>query len=341
MSPLFFSTELIRASDRLEAWQHNARQVCGDCRFQFPKVYPFHGEIDRRTVAQLELTRFSSSPLSFSKFPTVSVQSDDRCGIIIAQLEGVQRYAQNGAVALLQPHDTTLIDSGVPWSSDCAGECSRLYFRVSRTVVETRLRFSSLPMARRICGASGLGATLYRLATSLYREADMLTAEEGGVALEAYLEILSACMGGAQSALPEARHSGELSSRIEKFIEMHLPEPTLSPGEIAAANGISVRHLHRLFARRGRTVADWIRARRLQECRRDLTNPQMRKKTITEIAFGWGFSDSAHFSHSFKRQFGSCPTVFRAQASANSWQPQRERVSNLYAGVVSGHSRPN
>jgi AraC family transcriptional activator of tynA and feaB len=338
---LSFSTESICASDRLEAWRYNAKQICGDCQFQFPKFYAFRGEIERRTVAKLELTRFSSSPVSFSKFPSVSVQSDDRCCIVITQLKGVRQYTQNGAVAILKPHDATLIDSGIPWSSDSPGECSRLYLRVPRPLVETRWRFGSLPMARRICGASGLGVTLYRLATSLYFEADMLTAEEGVVARDAYLAVLSACIGGSESTLPEARRSGELSLRIEKFIEMHLPEPTLSPGEIAAAIGISVRHLHRLFARKGRTVADWIWERRLQESCRDLTNPRLREKTITEIAFCWGFSDSAHFSRSFKKQFGSCPTVLRAQAWADAWQPEQGRVSTLYPGIVSAHSQPN
>jgi AraC family transcriptional activator of tynA and feaB len=331
---LSFSTDLIRASDRLEAWRYNAKQVCGNCQFQFPKIYAFHGEIERRKVAGLELTRFSSSPLSFSKFPAVSLRSDDRCCIVITQLVGVRRYSQNGAVAILKPQDTTLIDSGVPWSSDCRGECSRLYLRIPRALVESRLRFGSLPIARRICGESGLGATLFRLATSLYHEADTLTVEEGMVALEAYLGILSACIGCPEPALPVG-HSGELSSRIEDFIEIHLAEPRLGPGEIAAAIGISVRHLHRLFTRTGGTIADSIRERRLQQCRSDLANPRMRERTITEIAFSWGFSDSAHFSRSFKRQFGICPTTFRARKSANSWNAGRGRVSGFYPQVES------
>jgi len=338
---LSFSTDLIRASDRLEAWRYNAKQVCGDCRFRFPKIYAFHGEIERRKVAGLELTRFSSSPLSFSKFPAVSLQSDERCCIVITQLDGVRRYSQNGAVAVLKPRDTTLIDSAIPWTSDCPGECSRLYLRIPRGLVESRLRLNSLPIARRIRGASGLGATLFGLATSLYREADTLTAEEGMVTLEAYLEILSACVGRPGPALREAGDCGELSSRIENFIEMHLPEPTLCPAEIARAVGISVRHLHRLFTRKGRTVADWIRERRLRECRSDLADSRTREKTITEIAFFWGFSDSAHFSRSFKKQFGICPTMFRACKSANSWNSGRERVSSFYPAVEDRHSRPN
>jgi AraC-like DNA-binding protein len=34
--------------------------------------------------------------------------------------------------------------------------------------------------------------------------------------------------------------------------------------------------------------------------------------TISEIAFRWGFSNSAHFSHSYRTRFGETPTQARA-----------------------------
>lgn len=46
-----FSTDLVPVSDRLEAWRWNAKQICGDCRFQFPKRFAFHGSIEARRVA--------------------------------------------------------------------------------------------------------------------------------------------------------------------------------------------------------------------------------------------------------------------------------------------------
>nr|WP_246657492.1 helix-turn-helix domain-containing protein [Cohaesibacter sp. CAU 1516] len=36
-------------------------------------------------------------------------------------------------------------------------------------------------------------------------------------------------------------------------------------------------------------------------------------KTITEIAFRWGFNDAAHFSRSFRRCYGEAARVFRSR----------------------------
>ncbi len=75
-----FSTDLVPISDRLEAWLWNAKPTCGDCRFHFPRRLPFHGSIERRTLAGIDLTRFASTPVSFAKFPMVAGDSEDwRC----------------------------------------------------------------------------------------------------------------------------------------------------------------------------------------------------------------------------------------------------------------------
>jgi len=314
-----FSTDLVPIADRLDAWLCNARQICGDCRFEFPRRQAFHGSIERRSVAGLELTCFSSTPVSFAKFPAEAANSIGRSCIVITQLQGVRRYSQEGTTAVLKPGDSTLIDSGRPWSSNCAGECSRLYLRLPRWLMENRLRLANLPLLPRISGASGLGVTLFRLATSLYQEAQVLTLEEGAAAVEAYLEILRGCVGHRERLGDESSHCPELLSRAEQFIEAHLTEPALGPNEIANAVGISVRHLHRLFLQRESTVTEYIRARRLERCQKDLCDPRFADRSITDIAFFWGFSDSAHFSRCFKRRFGVSPRLFRSHPWSGTW----------------------
>ena len=313
-----FSTDLVPVSDRLEAWLCNAKPICGDCRFHFPRRLPFHGSIERSALAGLALTRFASTPVSFAKFPIVAGNSEDRGCIVITQLEGVRQYSQSGAMALLTPGDTTLIDSALPWTSDCAGDCARLYLRIPRWLVHERAQTSSLPVLPRISGKSGLGATLFRLATSLYEQADEMNMEDGLVSIGAYLDILARCITRPESASTKLGCCAQLRPRVEYFIETHLREPTLCPAIIAAAAGISVRHLHRLFAAKSCTVAEWIRERRLERCRTDLSDPHLRERHLTDIALGWGFSDSAHFSHSFKQEFGVSPREFRSHAS--SWK---------------------
>jgi AraC-like DNA-binding protein len=332
-----FSTDQVPVSDRLEAWQWNAKQICGDCRFQFPKAHPFHGSIEKRTIAGVQLTRFASSPVSFAKFPAVTATSEDRACIVITQFEGARRYLQGGTATTLQPGDSTLVDSGRPWSSECADHCARLYLRFPIWLVHNRLRMSSLPLLPRISGGSGIGATLFRLATSLYEEAEMLTPEEGSAAVEAYLDLLAGCVGCPRTEPPKLGHQAELCARIDRFIESHLAEPTLNPAEIASAAGVSVRHLHRLFVAKGCTVAEWVRERRLKRSRTDLSDPRFCDKNITEIAFYWGFSDSAHFSRCFKKEFGICPRAFRSGAWSAQWNGERPEQGRSFFALGNSH----
>src|SRR5579864_2824315 len=339
MSQLF-TTDLLPDSDRIDAWQWNAQQICGDCRIQLPRSSS-HGAIEVRHVGGLPLTRFSSSPLSFWKLPSETTSKDNRSCIVITQLAGNRRYMQNGSSVLLNPGDSTLIDSGRPWSSSCGTDCTRLYLRVPRWMIENRLQLHKFPITQRICGTRGAGSILSRLSQSLYEEAERFQEDESAAALDAYFQILSACLGHPES---EEHSPPQLRSRIQRFIDDHLPDPGLRPAEIAAAADISTRHLHRLFSKSGSTLGDCIRERRLEQCRNDLTNPGLSRKTITEIAFSWGFSDSAHFSRVFRKQFGTCPRNFRAQIAAKTWNCEKEQeVRRLFQRGIAetGCFKPN
>jgi AraC family transcriptional activator of tynA and feaB len=319
-----FSTALVPVADRLDAWLSHAKPICGDCRFHVPKRFPFLGSIERRYVGNAALTCFTSTPVSFIKFPVVLANSEDRDYIVITQLQGTRQYCQSGAIASLSPGDSTLIDAGQPWSSDCAGICARLYLRLPRHVIQEHLQNASVPLLPRILGKRGLGATLFRLATSLYQQAESLGLEEGNVAIEAYLKILVGCLRHPQLSLTKLHCCAQLRPRLEHYIETHLEDRDLNPAIIAFHAGICVRHLHRIFAAKGWTVAEWIRERRLERCRSDLANPRLSDSSITDIALRWGFSDSAHFSHCFRKEFGVSPRRFRSNALAIAGMPSRQ-----------------
>jgi AraC family transcriptional activator of tynA and feaB len=307
MSQLF-STELFPASDRIDAWQWNAQQICGDCRIQLPHS-SFRGSIGIQQIGALRLTRFSSSPLSFSKWPKDTFSEENRPCLVITQLAGARRYAQNGAEVLLNGGDTTIIDASHPWSSSCEIDCVRLYLRVPRWMLENRLRRRDIPVAQKIWGTTKTGAALHRLSQSLYYEARTMDNDETEASLDAYFHALAVSLGCDE--ISEETGAG-LLQHILRYIDSHLAEPTLSPVEVASATGISLRHLHRVFSATDSTMGDYVRGRRLEQCRKDMLDSRLRAKTITEIAFSWGFSDAAHFSHAFRKQFGTSPRAFRS-----------------------------
>jgi hypothetical protein len=86
------------------------------------------------------------------------------------------------------------------------------------------------------------------------------------------------------AALAPQAQRRTLLLRIHAFIEQHLADPDLSPSVIAAAHHMSSRYLHRLFALDNTTVAGWIRQRRLERCRKDLTDPFLRMLPVSLVS---------------------------------------------------------
>jgi len=105
---------------------------------------------------------------------------------------------------------------------------------------------------------------------------------------------------------PHARRAAVID-----FIERNLTDPELDVGRIAVELGYAKRTLHKLFSAEGETLSRIIWQRRLEHCRRELLDPAQAKRSITEIAFTWGFNDSQHFSRSFKARFGRSPRDYR------------------------------
>jgi AraC-like DNA-binding protein len=65
------------------------------------------------------------------------------------------------------------------------------------------------------------------------------------------------------------------------------------------------------------TVSDYIWGARLQHCRQELETHA--GKTITDVAFSWGFSSSSHFSRVFRKCFGVVPSaIHKAQHAVAS-----------------------
>ena len=66
------------------------------------------------------------------------------------------------------------------------------------------------------------------------------------------------------------------------------------------------------------TVTGQIWSRRLELAAADLVDPRHQSQTVSQIAFGAGFEDAAHFSRAFKVRFGHTPRDWRLLGLAKS-----------------------
>jgi AraC-like DNA-binding protein len=101
--------------------------------------------------------------------------------------------------------------------------------------------------------------------------------------------------------------------RCEQFIRTRLDDMRLTPQMVADGCGISLRYLHQVFEGEGITVCAYIRSQRLSMSDAMLRDPGCRK-SISEIAYQWGFGDQAQFSRNYRSRFGCTPSETRAAA---------------------------
>jgi AraC-like DNA-binding protein len=162
----------------------------------------------------------------------------------------------------------------------------------------------------RMRGDRGTGALVSSLARRLIGQVDNLTGADGARRARPARGWARDSPGPHRGHSPEGRRRA-LLLRIRASIEERLGDPELTPRSIAAAHYISIRYLHKLFEPEQTTVADWIRRRRLERCRRDLLDPAHRATAVSAIGMRWGFRDAAHFNHVFRAAYSLPPGEYR------------------------------
>ena len=125
------------------------------------------------------------------------------------------------------------------------------------------------------------------------------------------LPLAVSCNGKLRDDGMDAAQGNCLWQEIKDFLDRNLAEPELSPATAAQHFEISVRYVHKLFARNGTTFGAYIAAKRLDNIRDDLISPTCRNLPISSLAFRWGFRDLSSFNRAFKRHFDCNPRHYR------------------------------
>ncbi|HHY0837472.1 TPA: AraC family transcriptional regulator [Bacillus thuringiensis] len=103
--------------------------------------------------------------------------------------------------------------------------------------------------------------------------------------------------------------------KVQDYIELHIDDP-LSIENLADVAGFSKFHFHRIF--KGivdEPLSRYVNRLKLERATHLLT--YRTDMTITDIAYHFGFTDSAVFSRTFKNYYGVSPSQYRNDNSKN------------------------
>src|SRR3984885_15254270 len=319
-----FTSESYCEGDRTEAWQ----DVLSGFGLRSSPLSAMHGEhataLSRAALDGVGLMRFAAAPQVFSarprraELPIILLPTEDGA---VLNAGGSPQNVAAGRVILLPRR--------------CGWQVT--FHRGMRAIVLSVMAESfggrkiSVPECRAasIVGAGGLADVLCRTLEAASKTLETLPPEAWNTIGLSLAEMLLALSRQARPSAAEVIGIGAqpaLLHRIYEAIERKLGDPGLTPARVAQLEGISERYLQKLFEGSGDNFTHYLRERRLQRCWADLGNAGEAHRSVSDIAFGCGFSDAAHFSRSFRDRFGLSPRAFRQQ--------QAERLSGL--GVKAG-----
>jgi AraC-like DNA-binding protein len=292
-----FRTHDLPGSRRLAGWEeHNARALVG-LRAQPLGDRPFDGTEVNLTLPRLQAARVTGTPHAVDRdVRQIAVHPAD--GVIVYfALAGANQFSHRGGQELIVPGQALVVDGDHPFRRTFSHGLTELVLKAPRSLLREIRTGTVKPQVFSFEDNAHARALVTALSGAL----------RGGPADWDGLEtvatgLLGALLGGECSAAADL-------AAARAFIAAHLPEKDLSAGRIAAAIGYSERHLSRLFAKSGQSVPQAVLTARLDAARRMLTEPI----TLAEVAARNGFVSQAHFSRTYKAQFGITPRQDRRE----------------------------
>ncbi|HWH26566.1 MAG TPA: helix-turn-helix domain-containing protein [Pseudolysinimonas sp.] len=235
---------------------------------------------------------------------------------ISLQIAGSGLLIQDNREAVLHPGDISIYDTNRPYSVVCDDDFRMMIAMVPRTLLALPQDAIGQLTAVRFARGHGLTTVVAPFLEQLANRIDLLSGPAGTRLAYNAIDLVSTMLASelGERIQPNARRS--LAGRIHAYIEDHLGDPELDPAMIAAAHFISTRQLHGIFQDEGTSVSGWIRTRRLEHCRRDLTDPLLADRPIGALAARWGFIHAAHFSRLYRLTFGISATEERSRIIA-------------------------
>jgi AraC-like DNA-binding protein len=306
--PRLFSTAGLPYARRIELWEsHNAAALIGlNCSTKGQG--PLEATELNVQLGDVRLARVTSSAHVVERTAGVIRRSPADAIAVYLTLRGDAWFEHEGGTRTLRPGHVLMCDADRPFARGFARGLEELAIKVPRAAFTESTGLASLGSPVTVSFAGGhdpYGRALARLAGRAARAGNAVPADE-----RTLLELIAVLAAG-RAADPSMAHRAAARS----FIEAHLPDHALTASRVAAAIGISERHLSRVFSADGTTVPRHVLSRRLQLGYAMLTEPAETGRTVAEVAARCGFISANYFSRAFREHFGlRASEVRRSQA---------------------------
>lgn len=295
---------------QFDAWDSALNESHLEWKLNKPVSTQFSGEIKMRQLGGVRIVHCKCEPCGGVRTRREIGRSKDAFFGLLFILSGSELVKCHDQTAVLEKGTLLLWDSTQPVEFNLLDTLDKVTLFISHDQLRTRVPQIEPFVGKPINVDSGIGAITAAHVISLAHESDFIENGCGDSLVDLTLELIATCLQ-AQVPRPLTKARRRLLSDIKIYIDRYLEDPGLTPNSISKHFDISTRYLHLLFEDMGISVSKWIQRKRLEQCRRNLLRIKRYKPKVTEVAFQWGFNDSAHFSRVFKEFYGLSPLAYQ------------------------------
>jgi AraC-like DNA-binding protein len=273
----------------------------------------FSAELKGGAIADIDLVLHQNSPMTIR----YATRHRERSAVtnsffICQQLAGSHTLEQCEREVRLEPGSLTIVDPRLPFHGKFAAGSSTLLLRVPREFLEGRIGTLRDLAARPMVPDAADFAFASAFFSMLPRYANKLTQRGADLVQQQTVDLVAHLLGRVMGDLKSPSHARSLIFlRVSAAIEKALPDHRSDAAGIAAAAGVSVRYANSVLRDRGTSIMELLQIRRLERCRQALEDESQARRSISEIAYGWGFSDMTHFGRRFRAAYGMLPSEYR------------------------------
>jgi AraC family transcriptional activator of tynA and feaB len=300
------STSGLEPKKQVQCWSDALTDLCGRFDVDPLEASKLDARINYTTVSRLKLCQIEVSQHRIAHSALRAKSTDHPYVKILFQTHGISYFEQDGRRIELMPGDCLAYDVSSPHTIISPALTRHEVVIVPKELLQERGFRLAKMAACKLSARTGTGRIAHDFVHAVFDEATKLSPHNAVSVADSLIDLLLLPLREADAAFdrggPEAMYV-----RAQAFIREHLRDPDLSIDQISVALGCTKRYLHMLFSDRGMTVSDYIWGARLQNCRQELEAHA--GKTITDVAFSWGFSSSSHFSRVFRKYFGVVPSA--------------------------------
>ncbi|MFB6877471.1 helix-turn-helix domain-containing protein [Streptomyces sp. NPDC056323] len=304
-----FSTRSLDPGDRAAGWEHALSQVFVGLEVAVEGSRPWAGELTAERLGALQIATEDFGPGAIVRSARAVAADPSTHVLVRLQLEGTALLSQDGRTAELRPGRLAFHDARRPYKIVLPARQRARVLMLPRALLRLEERQLATLTATVVDDAEeGAAALLMPLLRGLVDEVMRTPVTRR----DELARIAAETLGTVALELVDSQPEPALWERVTACAQARLQDPGLTPQDIADQHGISLRYLHRLFQLQGTTVNAWVRTRRLESAREDLTRAGAAHRSIAALAARWGFANPSHFSRTFREAYGMSPVQWRA-----------------------------